>query len=92
MFNNNLCAEAVKILEDAENSEAACAAILYRLAGFYIFIDNFDLAKEKLEAALSEDYPSHVDFLENFPNFMLIDWVTELIAKYNYLGGESAPF
>jgi tetratricopeptide (TPR) repeat protein len=92
MFNNNLFADAVKILEDAENSEAACAAILYRLAGFYIFMDNFEPAKEKLEAALSEDYPSHVDFLENFPNFLLIDWVTELIKKYSYLGGESSPF
>ncbi len=89
MFNNNLFEEAVKILEDAENTEAACAAILYRQAGFYIFLDNFDLAKNKLEAALTEDYPAHVDFLENFPTFLLLDWVTELIAKYSYLGGES---
>jgi tetratricopeptide (TPR) repeat protein len=88
MFNNNLFGEAVKILEDAENTEAACAAILYRQAGFYIFLDNFELAKNKLEVALTEDYPSHVDFLENFPTFLLIDWVTELIAKYSYLGGE----
>jgi tetratricopeptide (TPR) repeat protein len=89
LFNNNLFAEAVKILEEAENTEAACAAILYRQAGFQIFLDNFDLAKEKLEAALMEDFSAHVDFLENFPTFLLLDWVTELIAKYSYLGGAS---
>jgi len=92
MFNNNRFEDAVNILEDAENSEAACAAILYRLAGFYIFLDNFEQAKEKLEQALEEDYSAHVDFLENFPTFLLIDWVTELIAKYSYLGGPSSTF
>jgi len=92
MFNNNRFEDAVNILEDAENSEAACAASLYRLAGFYIFLDNFEQAKEKLEQALEEDYSAHVDFLENFPTFLLIDWVTELIAKYSYLGGPSSTF
>jgi len=79
----------VEILEEAEDSEAACAAILYRLAGFYIFLDNFALAQEKLESALTEDYPAHTDFLENFPTFLLLEWVTKLIAKYSYLGGPS---
>ena len=83
MFNNNLYKEAVKILEDAEDSEAYCAAILYRQAGFYLFLENFDLAKEKLECALAEDYSAHVDFLENFPTFRLLDWITDLIEKYN---------
>jgi tetratricopeptide (TPR) repeat protein len=88
MFNNNLFEEAIKILEDAENSEAYCAAILYRQAGFYIFLDKMDQAKEKLEFALVEDYNGHSDFLENFPTFLLIDWVTELIEKYSYLGDQ----
>jgi tetratricopeptide (TPR) repeat protein len=89
MFNNNLFEEALKILEDAENSEAVCAAIHYRQAGFYIFVDNFEMAKEKLTAALTEDYQAHDDFLENFPTFLLINWVTDLIAKYSHLGGQS---
>ncbi len=89
MFNNNEYEEAIKILEEAESSEAACAAIHYRQAGFYIFLDNFELAKEKLTLALTEDYAAHIDFMENFPTFLLIDWVTALIAKYSYLGGES---
>jgi tetratricopeptide (TPR) repeat protein len=83
MFQNNLFEDAVKILEEAENSEAYCAAILYRQAGFYIFMDDFDNAREKLECALVEDYSVHVDFLENFPTFLVMDWVTELIQKYN---------
>lgn len=81
LFNNNLIEEATEILEEAVNSEAYCAAILYRQAGFYIFLENFELAKEKLEAALQEDYNGHVDFLENFPAFRLIDWVTQLIDQ-----------
>ena len=89
MFNNNLFDDALKILEEAEASEAACAAISYRQAGFYIFLDNFELAKAKLESALTEDYPGHIDFLENFPTFLMIGWVTEMIAKYSYLGGSS---
>ena len=83
LFKNNLFEEAVKILEEAENTEAYCAAILFRQAGFYIFMDNFDLAKEKLECALAEDFSAHIDFLENFPTFLLLEWVTELIQKYN---------
>ncbi|MEI6274424.1 MAG: tetratricopeptide repeat protein [Prolixibacteraceae bacterium] len=83
LFKNNLFEEAVKILEEAENTEAYCAAILFRQAGFYIFMDNFDLAKEKLECALAEDFSAHIDFLENFPTFLLLEWVTELIKKYN---------
>ncbi len=83
LFNNNLFEDAVKILEDSEDSEAYCAAIMYRQAGFYIFVENFDLAKEKLGMALTEDYGAHVDFLENFPTFQLLDWVNELIEKYN---------
>jgi tetratricopeptide (TPR) repeat protein len=83
LFNHNLFDEAVKILEEAENSEASCAAILYRQAGFYIFMDDFDAAREKLESALAEDFNAHIDFLENFPTFLVIDWVTELIQKYN---------
>jgi tetratricopeptide (TPR) repeat protein len=82
LFNNNLFEEAVQTLEDAENSEARCAAVMYRLAGFYIFLDNYALAGKKLENALSEDYSMHQEFLENFPTFLLIDWVTELIEKY----------
>jgi tetratricopeptide (TPR) repeat protein len=92
MFNNNLFDEAVKILADAENSEAYCAAILYRLAGFYIFLDDFDKAKEKLEIALTEDYNAHTDFLENFPTFLLIDWVIELIEKIKPLSEDQIPF
>ncbi len=88
MFNSNLFEEAVQILEDAGNSEARCAAIMYRLAGFYIFLDNFDMARAKLENALLEDYTLHNDFLENFPTFLLIDWVTELIEKYRFLGDD----
>jgi hypothetical protein len=90
MFNNNLFEEAVQILKDAGNSEAKCAAIMYRLAGFYIFLDDFDLAKEKLEDALLEDYTLHNDFLENFPTFLLIEWVTELIEKYRFLGEDTS--
>ena len=90
MFNNNLFEEAVQILEDAGNSEAKCAAIMYRLAGFYIFLDDFDMAREKLENALLEDYTLHNDFLENFPTFLLIDWVTELIEKYRFLGEDKS--
>ncbi len=89
MFNQDLFEEAIKILEEAENSEAYCAAILYRQAGFYIFMDNFDAAREKLECALTEDFGAHIDFLENFPTFLLMDWVTELIQKYNIPGEES---
>ena len=89
MFQNNKFKEAVGILEEAEVSEAACAAIQYRLAGFYIFLDNFELAQLKLETALTDDYPAHTDFLENFPTFLLLEWVTKLIAKYSYLGGPS---
>jgi hypothetical protein len=48
------------------------------------------MAKEKLELALSEDYNAHTDFLENFPTFLLLDWVTELIEKYGFLGGHSS--
>ena len=92
LFNHDLHEEAVEILTDAENSEAYCAAILYRLAGFYIFMDDFDLAKEKLEIALTEDYNSHTDFLENFPAFLLIDWVIELIEKYKPLNEDQIPF
>jgi tetratricopeptide (TPR) repeat protein len=90
LFNSNMFPEAVKTLEDAENSEAYSAAILYRQAGFYIFLENFEMAKEKLELALSEDYNAHTDFLENFPTFLLLDWVTELIEKYGFLGGHSS--
>ncbi len=92
MFNNNLFENALTILEEAENSEAYCAAILYRQAGFHLFLDNLDLAKEKLENALSEDYNAHIDFLENFPTFLLIDWVTELIEKYKPIGDDQVPF
>ena len=81
LFNNDLFEEAVNILEEAENSEASCAAILYRQAGFYIFLDKFEIASEKLQIALTEDFGAHTDFLENFPTFLLIDWVTDLIAK-----------
>ena len=87
MFNNNLYKEAVKILEDAEDSEAYCAAILYRQAGFYLIMENFDLAKEKLECALAEDYSAHADFLENFPTCHSLDWVNELIEKHNHSDG-----
>ena len=92
LFNHNLFDEAVQILEDAEESEAYCAAILYRQAGFYIFLDNLELAKEKLENALSEDWIAHHDFLENFPTFMLMDWVIELIDKYKPLEDDQIPF
>ncbi len=92
MFNNNLFEAAVKILEDAENSEAYCAAILYRQAGFHIFLDNLDLAREKLGNALEEDFSAHIDFLENFPTFLLMDWVTELIQTYKPIDKEDLPF
>jgi tetratricopeptide (TPR) repeat protein len=92
MFNNNLFADAVKILEDAENSEAYCAAILYRLAGFHIMLENFDLAGEKLEIALTEDWGAHEDFLDNFPSFLLLDWVIKLIEKYKPLNEDQIPF
>jgi len=89
LFNNSLFVDALKVLEEAENSEAYCAAIIYRQAGFYIFQENFELAKAKLELALTEDYDAHIDFLENFPTFLLLDWVTELIEKYSFLRGHS---
>ena len=92
MFNHNLFDESLKILEEAENSEAACAAILYRQAGFYIFMDNFDAAREKLECALAEDFFAHIDFLENFPTFLLMDWVTELIQSHRPIDSEDIPF
>jgi hypothetical protein len=56
---------------------------MYRQAGFYIFVENFDLAKEKLGMALSEDFNAHTEFLENFPTFHLLDWVNELIEEFN---------
>lgn len=83
MFNQNLFDDAVRILEEASRSEAAGAAILYREAGFHILLDNIEIAREKLEHALDLDFPAHVDFLENFPTFLLLDWVTELIARYS---------
>ncbi len=92
MFNNNQFANALQILEDAENSEAYCAAILYRQAGFYLFMDNLELAKDKLRSALTEDYYAHVDFLENFPTFLLIDWVTDMIEKYKPASEDQIPF
>ena len=92
MFNNNLFADAVKILEDAENSEAYCAAILYRQAGFQIMLDHIEQASEKLECALMEDYGAHEEFLENFPTFLLMNWVTELIEKYKPLDEDQIPF
>src|SRR5665647_520316 len=92
MFNNNLFADAVKILEDAENSEAYCAAIIYRQAGFHIMLDNIDLAREKLECALMEDYGAHEEFLDNFPAFLLMNWVTELIERYRPIDEDQIPF
>ena len=92
MFNNNQFANALQILEDAENSEAYCAAILYRQAGFYLFMDNIELAKQKLQSALSEDYSAHMDFLENFPTSLLIDWVTEMIEKFKPVSEDQIPF
>jgi hypothetical protein len=92
MFNNNLFADAVKILEDAENSEAYCAAIIYRQAGFHIMLDNTDLAREKLEYALMEDYGAHEEFLDNFPAFLLMNWVTELIERYRPIDEDQIPF
>lgn len=71
----------MKILGDAENSEAYCAAIFYRQAGFYALLEDLEHAKEKLEVALSEDFEAHIDFIENFPALEHSDWVNELIEK-----------
>ncbi|MEI7421250.1 MAG: tetratricopeptide repeat protein [Prolixibacteraceae bacterium] len=81
LFNHNDFEETFKILSEAENSEAYCAAIFYRQAGFYALQENFELAKEKLEIALSEDFEAHIEFLENFPAFEHSVWVNELIEK-----------
>lgn len=89
LFNSNFFEDAVKVLEEAEESEAVCAAILYRLAGFHILLENFDLAEQKLESALEADFPQHEDFLENFPSFLLIGWVRELIEKHRFLRNDS---
>ena len=92
MFSNDKFADALKILEDAENSEAYCAAILYRQAGYLILRQKDDLACEKLESALVEDYKGHEDFLEYFPSFLLIDWVIKLIEKFKPLNEDQIPF
>ena len=73
---------AVITMTEATESEAACPAINYRLAGYLIANHRQELAVPVLEQALSEDFNMHHDFMESFPSCRKIKWIKEMIDEF----------